>query len=202
MTEFWLVRHGSTDGLGQRLAGRTRGIALNARGRTETQVLARRLTRYHPEHVYTSPLQRTQETARGLAVAAGCGVTLREDLAELDYGDWTGQLISELAHDERFQRYNRFRCGSGIPGGETMWSAQARAVSALADLRASHPRGGLVIVTHADIIKACVMQFLGIGLDQCHSLEVAPASITRIALSEDHACVRSLNDTAHLELEH
>ncbi len=76
MTQLLLVRHGMTDWVGERLAGRTPGIPLNAAGRAEAAALAARLADTPIEAVYASPLERTRETADYLAQPRGLDVTV------------------------------------------------------------------------------------------------------------------------------
>lgn len=198
MTRFWLIRHGSTPTLDHSIAGWTPHVPLSERGRAEVQALCARLASSPARRVYASPLQRAQETGQLLATRLGCELDTCEGLGELRYGEWTGLTFDALQRDERFASYNRFRSGSTIPGGESLLSAQARAVGALLELRAVHPGEELLLVTHSDVIKAVVMHFLGIALDFCHRLEIAPASLTGLELGPDFARVVTLNDTAHL----
>lgn len=89
--------------------------------------------------------------------------------------------------------WNTFRGTAGVPGGETMASVQLRALTGLLRLAAVHTAGELVIVSHADVIKVMLMHFLGAPLDLMQRLEIAPASISRIALHADHAHVLAVN---------
>ena len=198
MTQFWLIRHGSTHTLDHSIAGWTPHVPLNERGLAEVQALSARLRGSAFNRVYTSPLQRAHETAQALATQLGCDLSTREELGELRYGEWTGKSFAELEQDARFHSYNRFRSGTVIPEGESMLAVQARAVGVLLELRAAHPEEQLLVVTHSDVIKAVIMHFLGIALDLCHRLEIAPASLTRLELGSDFARLLSLNDTSHL----
>jgi len=198
MTQFCLIRHGTTHTLDHSIAGWTPRVPLSERGRAEVHALAVRLRGSPVRHVYTSPLERAHETAAALAAEIGCDLSTLEDLGELRYGVWTGKSFDELERDELFHVYNRFRCGTNIPQGESMLAVQARAVATLLQLRSVHPEEQVVLVTHSDVIKAVVMHFLGIALDLCHRLEIAPASLTRLELGHDFARVLTLNDTSHL----
>ena len=52
-----------------------------------------------------------------------------------------------------------------FPGGESFSEMQHRIVSTLDRLRAAHPGGTIVCVSHADPIKAAVAHALGTHLD-------------------------------------
>ena len=62
--------------------------------------------------------------------------------------------FDDLASQPEWQAWNACRGLARVPGGESMLDVQARAVSAMLRLRAAWPEGEIVIVSHADVIKA------------------------------------------------
>jgi len=198
VTTFLLVRHATCDPVGRSLAGRTSGVTLNDAGRAEAERLAERLAGVRVAAIYTSPLQRARETAAAVAARTGAPVRPHEPFGEIDFGEWTGRTFAELAPDPRWQRFNTFRSGTRVPGGELMLEAQARAVAAVHALAAAHAGETVVVVSHADVIKAVVAYFAGIPLDLTHRLEVSPASVSVLALDDEGARVLGLNDTGAL----
>jgi probable phosphoglycerate mutase len=200
MSDFWLIRHGSTDTLDNSIAGWSPGVHLNERGRAEVLALCKRIGGSVAQHVYTSPLERTRETAEPLATVLRCPLTVRDELGELQFGSWTNQRFSDLQGDEHWRQFNQFRSGTRLPGGDSFLSVQARAVNTLLDLRARHPDERIFIITHGDVIKSVLMHFLGISADLCHRLAIAPTSISQLELHADYVRIPRINDTAHLEL--
>ena len=64
MPLFLLVRHGENDNVKKgRLAGRLSGVHLNKKGIAQAQALAERLHGAPVKAIYSSPLERTMETA-------------------------------------------------------------------------------------------------------------------------------------------
>lgn len=200
MSDFWLIRHGSTDTLDERIAGCAPGVHLNERGHSEVRALTARIAGCGAEHVYTSPLERARETAEPLANVLRCPLTVCEELGELQFGSWTNQRFDQLHGDAHWRRFNEFRSGTRLPGGDSFLSVQARAVDTLLELRARHPHQRILVVSHGDVIKGALMHFFGMAIDLCHRLTVAPASISQIELHADYVCVPRINDTAHIEL--
>src|SRR5438874_868550 len=80
MTVFHLVRHGQHGLLGRVLAGRMPGVGLNERGRAEIAAVAERLSQEPIAAIYSSPLQRTRESAEIIAVRLDLGVEFRDDV--------------------------------------------------------------------------------------------------------------------------
>lgn len=198
MSLFLLVRHGHADNVGSAVNGRNPGIGLTEQGRREVGALAERLRGAGLTAVYASPLERARSTAEPLAEAAGTEVVVREELNELDYGQWTGKSFSELDADPRWRAFNSFRGGMRIPGGETMLEVQARVAGLMLELRASHPEGRVALVTHADTIRAALTHFLGLPMDFFLRLAVDTASVSVLALEEWGAELRCLNHTGPL----
>jgi broad specificity phosphatase PhoE len=192
MTVFYLVRHAAHATQGERLVGRVPGARLGELGRRQLRFLRERLAGLPIEAVHSGPLERAEETARAL----GLPVTIAPELDELDYGDWTGCSVEELAGDLAWEAWNRFRTGTRIPGGETMLQVQARSVGLVQRLQAEHPSGRVVLVSHGDVIRAVLLHYLGLSLDLFARVEINPGSLSVLAVEPWGARVLLLNQTA------
>ena len=62
-----------------------------------------------------------------------------------------------------------------FPGGESFTEMQSRMVSAIDRLRAAHPGGVVVCVSHADPIKAAVAHAMGTHIDLFQRIVISPA---------------------------
>ena len=65
-----------------------------------------------------------------------------------------------------------------VPGGESIAEMQSRMVAALEQVVADHPGELIVVVSHADPIKAAIAHFSGVHLDLFQRVIVSPASVT------------------------
>ena len=195
-TLFHLVRHGQYGLIDRALGGRAPGHALDAAGRDEAERVAEALRGRAVAAVVSSPVQRARETAAPIAAALGLAIRVDAGLVELDCGEWTGMTFETLRERPEWHRWNRFRSSAAIPGGESMLAAQARTVAALERLHAEH--GGqaaaeVVVVSHADIIKAALLHVLGAPLDHMGRLEIAPGSRSVVAWHDESARVLAAN---------
>lgn len=184
MTTFLLVRHATCDPVGHRLAGRAPGITLNAEGREQAVRLAAWLSPVAIDAVYSSPLERTTETAGYVAAPRGLAVVPHDAFVELDFGAWTGREIESLDGETDWKQFNAFRSGVGPPGGELMVAAQTRAVAALLSLATRHAAQTVVVVSHADVLRATLCYFAGVPLDFLLRLDIAPASVSAVAIDD------------------
>lgn len=194
MTLFYLVRHGEHALQGRLIAGRTPGIGLSPKGRAEAAAVAERLAGETVEALYASPLDRTRETAEIIAGRLGLPVVLRDDLIELDFGEWTGSTFDEVKTDHRFELWRSCRSIAAIPGGESWRQVQDRTVGALFDLRRLHPDGAVAVVSHGDVIRAALLFVLGMPLDLYGRIEIATASISTVRIDDSGIRVPAINE--------
>jgi broad specificity phosphatase PhoE len=200
VTVFHLLRHGEHVLQGRVLAGRTPGVGLSAWGRAEIAAVADRLADEKIEALYSSPLQRTRETAEILGDRLNLPIQYREELLELDFGEWTGLTFDAVRADERWQVWSSCRSIATVPGGESMRQVQERAVKALFDLRQTHRDGTVAIVSHGDVIRAALLFALGMPLDFYSRIEVALASISTIHIDDSGIRVLAVNERPRLPL--
>jgi probable phosphoglycerate mutase len=197
VTVFYLLRHGEPSVFG-RINGRLPGVGLSEKGRGEIAAVAERLATEKIDAIYASPLQRTRETAEILADRLALPVLYREDVIELDFGEWTGLTADQIRNDERWQMWSNCRSIATIPGGESWRKVQDRVVHALFDLQGLHPDESLVVVSHGDVIRAGLLFALGMPLDFGTRLEVGMASLSTIRLDSSGIRVLALNDRPRL----
>jgi probable phosphoglycerate mutase len=195
MTTLFLVRHAAHDLLGRVLTGRMAGVYLGVQGRRQAEMLAARLSRESIAAVYASPLERAQETAAPVAAQLGLTVQAADDVTDIDFGEWSGAEFQALDGDPRWSAWNETRGTAWPPGGESMPEVQRRAVGALERVCAAHPDSGAVVVSHADVIKAMIAHYLGLGLDAIGRFEISPASISTVAVGAWGAKVLTVNET-------
>ncbi len=191
MSTFFLIRHGATDMMRERIAGRMPGVHLNATGRIEAERIAERLANVGIEAVYSGPLERAQETAAPLCRHLDLPLEIAPAFDEVDFGDWTGCSLRELEPQPGWKRFNSFRSSAAPPGGELMLAVQLRGVAQIEQLRLRHRV--VAVVSHGDVIRGLTAHFLGLHLDFLQRIEISPASITILELDDWGAQFRLIN---------
>jgi probable phosphomutase (TIGR03848 family) len=200
MTTFFFVRHGVTSHTGAKLTGWMPGVGLSDEGRAEAKDAASALSSVRLDAVYSSPIERTIETAEIIAEPHRLEVGVREDLGEVRYGRWTNRSLKSLARTKLWERIQRWPSGARFPDGETLGEVQARAIAALEELRTLHPRGRICCVSHADVIRLVVAHYLGVHIDLFQRIVIGPASITVVSVGDSGPRVLGVNVPAtHVE---
>lgn len=199
MTQLLLIRHAVNDWVGtNRLAGWTRGVHLNEEGRRQAEALAQRLARVELKAIYSSPLERTMETAEIIAQPHGLPIRIREDIGEARYGEWTGQKIEDLAKTDLWQVVQFHPSGARFPEGEALREMQTRAVAEIDAVCADHPEDMIAVVSHSDVIKAIIAHYVGLHLDLFQRLVISPASLSILIFGKMGPRLVRLNDTSHI----
>jgi probable phosphoglycerate mutase len=194
-TTFFLIRHASHHLLGRVLAGRMANVSLGEEGRDQARRLARRFSGEPISIVQSSPQLRARETAVPIAEGLNRSVEIADEVDEVDVGEWTGRDFQALNADPRWELWNRARSFARAPGGESMLEVQDRVVGHIDRVRTTHPDGQVVIVSHADVIRAAILYHLGLSLDAFDRIEINPASVSTLMIGDWGAKIFSLNET-------
>lgn len=194
-TTFFLLRHATHDNIGSYLAGRKPGVTLGLPGRVQAMRLGERMQREKFDALISSPRERTQETAQAISVACAIGpVEVRDELDEIDFGSWSGKTFAELNHDPEWRRWNEQRAAATTPAGECMKHVRKRVCACMDDLAKKHPESGVVLVSHADVIKTAVCNVLGLPDDAGFRFDIEPGSMTTIVMGNWGAKLIGLNE--------
>ncbi len=200
MVEILVIRHAVNDFVKTgKLAGWAPGVHLNDEGKAQATALGVRLSKVKLDAVYSSPLERTVETAQAiLEHHPELGLQLLDSVGEVRYGEWQGLELSKLSQRKLWPVIQMTPSRVRFPKGETLRQAQMRAVDALEELAETHPRSRVAVVSHSDIIKLVVAHYLGMHIDLFQRIHIAPASLSIIALGHGRPFVVQINETSYL----
>ncbi len=192
-----VVRHGRTASNASGLLLGRHDPPLDDTGRAQAAAMAATLVGV--DRVVSSPLLRTRQTAEAVAEVAGVDVEVDERFIELDYGEWDGRPVADVALEEwaEWQADLHF----APPGGESLAALGERVRAGLDDLAEEARDRDVVVVTHVSPVKAAVAWALGVGDETSWRMFVTPASIARIAVRGDGArSLLSFGEVAHLHV--
>ena len=134
-----------------RHTGRT-DIPLTEAGREEARALRERLADRAFSRVLVSPLGRAQETCE----LAGCGdgAETREELVELEYGDYEGLTTAEIR--QTVPGWTVWTHGS--PGGETVATAGSRLDQLVDEL--AQTDSDVAVFAHGHVLRVLAARWL------------------------------------------
>jgi broad specificity phosphatase PhoE len=212
MIRIILVRHGHTAwNVAEGHAPRFRGIVdlpLAQEGVAQAKATSRRLAATPLVAIYSSPLHRAARTAEIIAAPHGQPVQILPGLESVNYGDWTGQLHTDVAHrwPDLYHRWRRDPFSVQIPGGESPVALRDRAVATAHKVLARHAAGDTIaLVSHQVVTKTLICTLAGLPDTSYWRVRQDLCNLSRF--DYDPAGIRhggkftltGLNDTCHLE---
>jgi len=195
------VRHGTTATTGSILPGRAPGLHLSEMGQSQASELAERIKELarKPTAVFTSPLERAKETALPIAKALRLRPLIDRGLLECDFGAWTGKKLATLSRRVEWRAVQNAPSTFRFPEGESFSEMQQRMWSTLERLAKRHRNRTIVVVSHADPIKAAVTYAQGVPLDLFQRTVISPCSLSAITFTDSTPIVLCVNNTGSLK---
>jgi len=221
MKRFYLVRHAQTAwNNDNRIQGHS-DLPLNPEGEEQAKRLGSLFATRHLAGIFTSHLQRNQQTAQHIAAGNGHpfdsaqdgraersrthghGVRpiITQDLAEMHLGAWEGLTPEEV--DAQFAgAYQQWRIRPStvqIPGAELLEAFRQRVSQALERIVSSSGEGEYVIVSHGGVIAALLAEVLTADYDALlRRLRLDNAGVTALECGTSLRHVLWINATGHL----
>lgn len=208
MTGLILVRHGTSEANAQgRMDEDGSGSPLARKGLQEAALVARRLAeRGGIAAIYTSPLQRAQQTAETIGRELGLTPIVRDDLKEVGMGKAGGLTEQEVVE--------MFPLEWAKSGGDIVrfWEEISQAVGAedgagflqrvkatLGGIVATHPQDTVVVVTHSAVHSTYLAQLVEGDPRKWPEYDVwRPCGLTELEVVEGKGNIIALNDCSHL----
>jgi broad specificity phosphatase PhoE len=193
MAELILARHGET----------AWNVEKVYRGRTDVnlaELLAKHLSNWELEAIYSSPLRRAIDTANIIAGYQKIGIHIVEGLIDFDYGEWQSlseQRVKNLyptLHDEWQDNPHKVR----MPGGESLEDVKKRAIKVVNDVLSEY-HGSVVLVSHRVVNKVLICSLLGLGNSYFWNIKQDVCGITIFNYVDGRFILTKHNDTSHLK---
>jgi probable phosphoglycerate mutase len=200
-TTILFVRHGTTATTGSVLPGRAPGLHLSDQGIEQATALAERLKELgrKPTALYVSPLERARETAAPIAKALRLRPVVDKGLLECDFGLWTGKRLATLARRTEWRAVQHAPSTFRFPDGESFSEMQLRMWEAVTKIVKRHRNRTVIVVSHADPIKAAVTYAQGVPLDLFQRTVISPCSLSAVAFTGGTPVVLCVNNTGSLK---
>ena len=155
-----LVRHGETTANAEgTLDTLLPGRPLSEEGHRQAADLVQQLAGEPVVAVYASRALRAQQTAQPVAARHGLAVQVLAGVHEVFIGDLEGRR-EPADHDTLHAMYRAWHSGDvqmARPGGESGAQVLDRYLAEVAGIRAAHPDGTVVLVSHRAAIRLAVV---------------------------------------------
>lgn len=211
---IYLARHGETDA---NKNGIYQGIglnqSLNQAGKPQVELLGKflRKRKVNIAAIYTSPTQRTLETASilahilskpGMENAEGIAqpeIIIEQNLHEIDHGDWDGKTFQEVQnlHPDMIELWwSSNPMSLQFPNGEKVSKARTRILNAFDRMRKKNTEKNIMVVAHGGTNSMWLSSIFGSKKFRCIKQDNSCLNIVESA--HDQLKITLLNSTAHL----
>lgn len=203
-THLFLVRHGATAANERRpyvLQGKGVDLPLNENGQRQAAAVGRLLREFRIHHVFSSPLQRAEQTASAIAAPHGLPVNAIDRLHECDVGEWEG-LDWETIQQRHPEAARKFLDSPGdhpYLGGESYRNTLDRVLPAVSELLDRHVGQNIVIVAHNVVNRVYLAHVLGTDLNRAKAIPQSNGAVNFIKRQNGQTVVTSLNSILHLD---
>ncbi len=183
MYNFFFLRHG-------KVAEEFRGIfygqldvPLSKEGKLESERVVEELLKLPITAVFSSPLTRALYPATLLAKEKDVPLVIREEIKEINYGDWTGKA-RELIYKEPLYWERLKKDTLAPPKGESIRELRQRARSFWKELTTYKP-GNYVIFSHGGFIRALLCELLHLTSEYFFAFEIYHLKVHFLTLHKD-----------------
>ena len=184
MLKLYLVRHGQTFwNVEKRIQGQAESD-LTPEGVRQSMLLGKRLSKVEFDCIYVSPLRRTLQTLKAMAVNGDVPVVEDPRLMEICMGDWQGELVENLKRNypeeidcfwTKPHAFNRATCETYKPGN-------------------------ILVVTHGAFLKILFTYFRYLQLhDIPQVIHPFSTALSVVELKDGAWNMHFWNDITHLE---
>ena len=204
MKRCYLSRHAQTAWNSENRIQGYSDRPLSSTGSLQAQRLGTFFAARHLKRIFTSPLQRSRQTAHAIASGNGHGASLviERELAEMHLGAWEGLTPVEvdLKFQGAYQRWRQQPSSVSIPQAEQVSAFRARARRALERVLSSmDDEGEYAVVSHGGVIAAVLADLLQADYDAViRRVRLDNAGITALEYGDGTPHVLWINSTEHL----
>jgi broad specificity phosphatase PhoE len=200
-TRLYLIRHGATQLTAEDRFSGAANVYLSGEGREQVEHLAHRLSDDEISAVYSSPLDRTMETASIIAQPHKLTPIPNDALREISHGHWEGLSRKEVEEQfpEEYTSWESDPFTFAPEGGESGISVLARALPVIREIVVNHRDKNVLVVSHKATLRLVISSLLGFDARGYRDrLDQAPACLNVLDFKDSvRARLMLFNDISH-----
>lgn len=181
MKTIILVRHGESE---TNLSGVFTGqlnAGLTQMGKEQARLMAKAVSDYKTDKIYTSSLIRAVQTAEAISDVQKCELIKTDSFCEINAGKWQGKTFNEISeiYPETYKVWRENIALAHPDGGESCKGLYKRVVSKFEEILGDNSDEVVCIVSHATPIRMIESYIHGKSIEKAQELSWVPnASIS------------------------
>jgi len=200
--KIFIIRHGQTSGNSARKYFGITDIELNEEGIIQAGQISKRLERENIYKIYSSNLKRAFQTAEIIARSHRMSVEPKEDLMEINFGDWEGLSFQEIKRScpHEFSEWQNNIMGFTMPQGESILELKRRVETAFNEILNIARENNVVIVSHGGPIRIILSRILSPNALETVFWKIRQdnAALNIIENTDKTQIISLINGTSHL----
>ncbi len=200
-TRLYLARHGATQLTAEDRFSGSENVFLSDEGRTQVEHLANRLKTENVCAVYSSPLDRTMDTAKIIARPHHLTPIPADGLREISHGHWEGLTRKEVEtqFSEEYTAWEADPFTFAPQGGESGIVVLSRALPVIREIVVRHKDENVLVVSHKATLRLVISSLLGFDARGYRDrLDQAPACLNIVDFKDPvRARLMLFNDISH-----
>jgi probable phosphoglycerate mutase len=152
--------------------------------------------------IFSSPMQRTIDTAKPLSEAIGIKPELRDGLKEINYGRWEGKNLQQINIDyqDDYIRWSADPAWYAPTDGEMAITIAYRAMAVIEEIKQLYNSGNVLVVSHKATIRIILCSLLGIDVGRFrYRLDCPVGSVSHVEFTAHGPILKTLGDRTHLD---
>lgn len=181
-TTIFIVRHGeSTQNLNDVMSGIT-DAPLSEKGKEQCLLLSRYFQDLPVDKVFSSPLQRANQSAEIIFAQKKLPIQINDSLIEFDYGNYEGYPRGDYqtSNDEIIKKWLAAPSNLTFPGGSNTQVHAQKALFGLSELVNNNKGSVIALLSHRTTIRLLVAQIIGLHLDHFRAIPCSNCSVTEV----------------------
>lgn len=205
MTTYYLVRHGTTAWVDQQLLHGITDIPLNENGLQQAQRTSVAMQGIQADHLFSSPLSRTLQTAETIGKTVRLAPVTRQGLIEINFGWMEGKVIHDDVQADKpkyIYMLNHYWLNFiRFISGDSRNKFYKRVRTEWHQLQDDTHGQNTIIVAHSGVLDVILTECFGLPKDsRLPYYFLHPCSITEISIDEQgKPQLIQLNNHAHLQ---
>lgn len=200
--KIYLLRHGQTnlnrDGKYQSVIDKD----LNGIGRSQAELLGKRLKNYNIDVIYSSDLKRVVETSEIINKHIKTKIIVKEELREINMGAWDTLTPEEryISDGDYAKEWGNHLKDLPYPDGECGQDVCKRAIKVIDEVIKKEYKN-VAIVTSGGTTAILLSHFLGLHQHKRFNLDIdnCSISIVKYDVINNKMTIKCINVTGHLD---
>lgn len=195
MMRLYLARHGQTEMNKKKLYYGTLDVSIDESGVKQCLQLSQKLAAVSFDHVITSSLKRSVESARIILKESNVKTTVYNELSEIDFGLWEGLHYTEVQnrYPKEWMLWSEDWMNFQVPDGESFRMFYSRVKACFEQILQQNKDETVLIVAHAGTLKIIATLLLGLRPEDYWCFSFENGSFSMFEVHDKLAVVRYIN---------